>query len=235
MRSHRIPVALLAAICLGCESGHEVLDVEPHNRERVIALPGTIQPIPTSLNDCFATLKRILSSREVAELKGRSETEVARYHHGLGRWIRNYWGLWTGQGPLFGYMRELGLTHPDDMSALILTTFWRHLHGEPLRVQAEVELYQAYWRVHSPPKDPSCPDERSPLTFTVVLDRELPDGAPRAIYLGRCCVDGAIWAWEHDDGFYRPTGSLQVDVQRAFSESWDACENEGELPIILHR
>jgi hypothetical protein len=31
------------------------------------------------------------------------------------------------------------------MSGLILTSFWRHLHGVPLDVEGQVAAYQRYW------------------------------------------------------------------------------------------
>jgi hypothetical protein len=51
------------------------------------------------------------------------------FHHTVGRWIRNNWGLWSG-GPLKDYLEELGFAHPDVMSGIILDCFWDRVHGQ---------------------------------------------------------------------------------------------------------
>src|SRR5690606_10090588 len=73
-----------------------------------------------------------------------SEDGMAIYHFGLGLNIRNGWGLWKG-GPLAQHMRELGFTHPDDMSGLILDTFWCKRHGKDLRLEERAAKYKEYW------------------------------------------------------------------------------------------
>lgn len=45
------------------------------------------------------------------------------FHHGLGTWMRNNWGLWSGNSHLYDYYIEIGITHPDNMSGHILETY----------------------------------------------------------------------------------------------------------------
>lgn len=78
---------------------------------------------PTTLEECFAVLDVLLGDEREALL--REEGTVVRVHHGLGRHIRNEWGLWSGS-VLAKHLREKhGLDHPDDMSHFILTTYIR--------------------------------------------------------------------------------------------------------------
>lgn len=75
-----------------------------------------------------------------------NETQaVASCHHSLGRWIRNNWGLWSKEGPLFEYLTSIGLQHQDDMSSLILTCFHRHINGKPLEINDQVAEYKKFW------------------------------------------------------------------------------------------
>jgi hypothetical protein len=67
------------------------------------------------------------------------------YHHTLGRWIRNNWGLWSGESKLAEWFKSLGIEHADDMSGIVLDSFWRHLHDKPLDVEGQVAHYQAHW------------------------------------------------------------------------------------------
>lgn len=106
--------------------------------------PNVLEPVPTTLQECFAALERELSAEDLQEFRDTPEPELARFHLGLGMGLRNRWGLWGGS-PLARHLGGLGLQHPDDMSGLILTSFWRHLHGVPLDVEGQVAAYQLYW------------------------------------------------------------------------------------------
>jgi hypothetical protein len=101
--------------------------------------------IPTDLEDCFKELKKMLPADLVEKMKSGPEKDMIKYHHGLGTWLRNNWGLWAGSR-LRDYFKKLGLAHPDDMSSVVLYSFWRHLNGKPLKVDEQVKYYQEYWK-----------------------------------------------------------------------------------------
>lgn len=101
--------------------------------------------IPTDLEDCFKELKKMLPAELVEKMKSGPEKEMIKYHHGLGTWLRNNWGLWGGSR-LREYFKKLGLAHPDDMSSVVLNSFWRHLNNKPLKVDEQVKYYQEYWK-----------------------------------------------------------------------------------------
>jgi len=100
--------------------------------------------VPKDLDDAFVELKKILDPKVLSELKQGKEAELAKYHFGLGMWMRNNWGLWKGTR-LADYFESLGILHPDDMSGIILTSFYRHLNGRPVRLDEQAEYYKAYW------------------------------------------------------------------------------------------
>lgn len=56
-------------------------------------------------------------------IKVDSSFNDAEFHHGLGTWLRNNWGLWSGNSHIFDYYIERGIRHPDDMSGNILMTY----------------------------------------------------------------------------------------------------------------
>ncbi len=101
--------------------------------------------VPKDLDDAFAELKKMLPPALLEEMGRRTEEEMILYHHGLGTWLRNNWGLWAGSR-LARYFNGRGVEHPDDMSGIILTSFWRHIHSRPVELDAQVERYKAYWR-----------------------------------------------------------------------------------------
>lgn len=106
--------------------------------------------VPETLEECFVQLKDFLDEDPDggAEFMGtddQNEDVTYMYHHGLGRWIRNNWGLWKQEGPLYDWLVQLGLHHADDMSCVLLKSFWRHLHDKPLDIEGQVKYYQDYW------------------------------------------------------------------------------------------
>lgn len=105
---------------------------------------GTEDYIPVDLEDCFVQLRRLLPKDVLREMRDVDEAGMGRYHLGLGTSLRNNWGLWRGSR-LSAYFNTLGIQHPDDMSGIILTSFWRHLHGVPLDVEGQVVGYKEYW------------------------------------------------------------------------------------------
>lgn len=100
---------------------------------------------PENLKDCFDLLEEDLSIKDIIEIKGMTREQLYRLHHSLGRWIRNNWNLWT-EGPLKDHMNNLGLHHPDDMSGLIIESFWHYLRKEPLEVARQIQEYKDFWK-----------------------------------------------------------------------------------------
>lgn len=102
--------------------------------------------VPSSLEEAFDILDELISEEEVQELRSMSlDSFIGRTHHGMGRWLRNNWNLWKEEGPLYDYFVDLGLEHADDMSGVILTSYWRKKNGKDLDVKKQVVKYQKYW------------------------------------------------------------------------------------------
>src|SRR2546423_14362300 len=66
--------------------------------------------IPKDLEDCFVELEKMLNPNLISEMKQKSEDDMIEYHHSLGMWIRNNWGLWAGSR-LSQYFNQLGIRH----------------------------------------------------------------------------------------------------------------------------
>ena len=100
--------------------------------------------IPENLDECFVELAKVISLEEIEVIRICTEDELSVYHHGLGRWLRNNWGLWAGSN-LRDWFNDKGIHHADDMSAIILTSFWRFLNQKPIDFESQVKFYQDYW------------------------------------------------------------------------------------------
>ena len=51
-----------------------------------------------------------------------AQTEMILFHMGLGTWMRNNWGLWSGKTRLADLFKRRQIAHPDDQSAFLLET-----------------------------------------------------------------------------------------------------------------
>ena len=86
--------------------------------------------IPKDLNSCFFELDKLLNDTIKQDIKNKqTEIDLAEYHMGLGRWMRNNWGLWAGSR-LQLYFINKKVTHPDNMSGIILVGYNEHLNGK---------------------------------------------------------------------------------------------------------
>jgi len=100
--------------------------------------------VPATLAECFQALNEELGPEGQIELRSVVREDLVTTHHSLGRWIRNTWGLWK-DGPLMSHMKELGFTHPDDMSSSIIKEYWLQLNGLPSELEQDKTEYTAYW------------------------------------------------------------------------------------------
>ena len=102
--------------------------------------------VPQDLEDALTELAKLLPPEQILELQDLSETEICQSSHfTLGAWMRSYWGLWSGSR-LCAFFQSLGITHADDMTQIILASFWRRLNKKPLRLSSLVEGRQIYWK-----------------------------------------------------------------------------------------
>jgi hypothetical protein len=97
--------------------------------------------IPSGVPEAMLELDRMLSQPFRRELREQHDMPAEQHDFGLGLWIRNNWGLWSGSR-LAVYFAEAGVRHPDTMSGIVLRAYARHLRGEPPTFQEELDWYQ---------------------------------------------------------------------------------------------
>ena len=116
--------------------------METMNEQKDVARPDV--GIPENLGLCLEALKKLVRPDELEEFMKVAEMDVCTFHPGLGRWIRNNWGLWSGS-KLSQWFNGKGIYHPDDMSGIILTSFHRHLNNRSIGLDGQIKYYQEYW------------------------------------------------------------------------------------------
>ena len=103
---------------------------------------------PNNLSECFEQLNILISEAEDADwfVSANEVDAIVQSHHGLGKWIRNNWGIWSKDSRLYEYFSKLGLHHPDDISGIILTSYHRHINKKELDLDKQVKHYIEYWK-----------------------------------------------------------------------------------------
>jgi hypothetical protein len=139
-----LALAAVLATVAGCRSPDA--EIQP-------ATVSALAELPPVVADAFRRLDRELPSETRDSLRAAPPGGMWRYHHSIGMYVRNEYGLWQG-GPLQDYFRAKGLRHPDDMSGVLLEGYGLYLRGARVKVDS---LIQA-----SPPPPPELEASPSP-------------------------------------------------------------------------
>ena len=98
------------------------------------------------LDSVHQKLEKQLSPELLAQIdEFQTKDDMVKLHHSVGTYIRNEYGLWSGTSDIYSYLYFLGLRHPDDMSSVILESFWCKRHGQEYDLGEAVIYYQQYW------------------------------------------------------------------------------------------
>lgn len=95
--------------------------------------------IPKDLADAFVQLDRRIETANRAQFVSvPEETAFRELFHSFGRWITVNWGF-RGGSRYSHYLRQLGLTHPEDMAEFTVRMYHRHVRKAPLDPKPVVE------------------------------------------------------------------------------------------------
>ena len=104
---------------------------------------GKIKQIPETLYECFIVLDDMEISDINEWLKYKEDKALGISHNGIGRWIRNNWGLWS-DCKLKKWFENNEVKHPDDMSSIILTAYHRIKNNKELKLESLFDYYIEY-------------------------------------------------------------------------------------------
>lgn len=123
-----------------CQSNVDTLETEKYITDSINGIY-----IPKDLTDCFNQIDGFWNDSIKTQVKSWTEEEFcANAHFGFGMWMRNNWGLWGGSR-LQAYFNDKGIYHPDDMSGIILTSYYRYLKGDKIELKKQIRFYKTYW------------------------------------------------------------------------------------------
>ena len=97
---------------------------------------------PKNLTECIQMLDHILKKEDKEKAKTLTESEfLIESYFGTGIGIRNEW-IRSGSPELVKFFLDEGVKHPDDMSAMILTSYYRHLLGKEIDLEGQISAYK---------------------------------------------------------------------------------------------
>ena len=101
--------------------------------------------IPNTLDEAYLSLDASLKPEGRLAFMQRPEREaVMEAHYAVGLYIRNQW-LRSGKSALVKSLHEKGAQSFDDMSSMILHSYWRHLNGKPIQLNEQGACYRKWW------------------------------------------------------------------------------------------
>lgn len=101
---------------------------------------------PKNLVEAMSQLDILLTKEDKKNIFDMTENDyITNSHFSIGIWIRNNWGLWGGQ-ELAKYFNRLGIYHPDDMSGIILRSYYRHIHNQDYKLEEQIKYYKDFWK-----------------------------------------------------------------------------------------
>ena len=97
---------------------------------------------PKNLTECIQMLDKNLKKEDKEYIKTLTEDEFfMESHFTIGMGIRNEW-IRSGNPELVTFFLDQGVKHPDDMSAMILTSYYRHLLGKEIDFEGQISAYK---------------------------------------------------------------------------------------------
>ena len=97
---------------------------------------------PKNLTECIQMLDKTLKTEDKDYIKTLTEDEFfMESHFTIGMGIRNEW-IRSGNLELVTFFLDQGVKHPDDMSAMILTSYYRHLLGKEIDFEGQIAEYK---------------------------------------------------------------------------------------------
>ena len=91
--------------------------------------------IPKDMNDAFAVIGTMIEDKDKEKFKNLSEQDALhKLYFSFHRWIIVNWGF-EGGSRFSHYLKNIGLSHPEDMATFVVITYHRKLNGKDLGIK----------------------------------------------------------------------------------------------------
>jgi hypothetical protein len=188
--------------------------------------------LPRDLSDAHARLLQLLPDSVLQQMRTGTEDHMLSYHFGLGMWMRNNWGLWSRRSALYWYFDSLGLDNPDNISGVILRTFWCKLNNRSLEIERHIAIStnsQDLLDHGFPFRNLPCPIDSSSLRLREAIIRS---ESPYIVqFLVACTKHQHRWVFEKNRSLYMPSNQLLKDFRKMNLRLWHHMPSLGGAPV----
>ena len=95
--------------------------------------------IPKDMDDAFGELDNLSTKESKMKFKSGTEDVVAdKLQRAIGQWMIVNWNFYEGSR-MSHYLKNMGVSIPDDMSQFIIVSYYRHLKGAPLELEQRAQ------------------------------------------------------------------------------------------------
>jgi len=98
--------------------------------------------IPIDVDEAMVELDRLSDEAGRSKFLETDEDNAARVLiKGLGRWMIVNWNFYDGSR-LSHYLKEMGVSHPNDMAKFLIVSYHRYLRGAEQEYAARAKIYE---------------------------------------------------------------------------------------------
>ena len=108
---------------------HRIDERKPIDKTQIIERKRPIDP-PRTVNDAIERLTSELALKDKVTIANMAETELSTLHANLGEYVRNEFGLWSGNQDLMTsccFFAKKEKVHQDEASSIIIRELWKRL------------------------------------------------------------------------------------------------------------
>lgn len=99
--------------------------------------------LPADLDSAVALVIESMTDRDKDHALLREEEDFLSWYSLAALGMRELWLQWGSE--LVDWFARHGITHPDDMSTIVLTCVHRDLNKKPRDLEMQIASAQAYW------------------------------------------------------------------------------------------
>lgn len=157
----------VAAVISGPDNRTDVTEIDTKSSKSYTKHPGNDEylfGLPSNLDEAIETfLEYYRNASDMNTIVDMTESEfISNAHHGAGQFLRNSWFLWwhenhgykewpASKPPLIEFFNDLGIVHADDISSIIITSAYRHIHKKAIDLDKQIKYYQNFWKKNGYP------------------------------------------------------------------------------------
>ncbi len=137
-----LPITFLLATISWGQTSRQIQDIEEQYAFNIQQTHINDIYIPEDLDDAMSELHRLSDEAGRAKFLETDEDHAARVLiKGLGRWMIVNWNFYDGSR-LSHHLRQLGVSHPEDMAKFLIVSYHRHLRGVDQEIEIRAKVYE---------------------------------------------------------------------------------------------